>query len=168
MEPLTALSIATAVCQFTQFAGSLISTTTDVFRSAQGASADNLHLDDIYSKLHALSRTLEGHAAIVVPPEKEGPPGRSDRPSSKKKQAAQAARQQALALVQLSADCNADCAELLGLLQKLRVHEDKHRLWKSVKAGLRTMWDASKISALETRLERRQRAISVHLTTILR
>ncbi|KAK0707260.1 hypothetical protein B0H67DRAFT_555992 [Lasiosphaeris hirsuta] len=166
MEPLTALSIATAVCQFVQFAGSLISTTSEVFRSAQGASADNLHLDDIYSKLHTLSGTLENHAAIVIPPEKEVP-GRSDRVPSQKKLAAEAARQRAAALVQLSADSKADCAELLGLLQKLTVSGDKHKLWRSVKVGLRTVWDASKITALETRLERTQRAISVHLTVIL-
>ncbi|KAK3935936.1 hypothetical protein QBC46DRAFT_357843 [Diplogelasinospora grovesii] len=61
MDPLTALSVAASVIQFVQFASSLISNTSEICNSANGASADNLHLEDVYGKLESFSITLSAH-----------------------------------------------------------------------------------------------------------
>jgi hypothetical protein len=143
MDPLVALGVAAAVAQFIQFAASLISASNEIFHSAKGATADNLEIEEVYQKLHSLSKKLEATPL---------------QPSSEHE----------VALRQLSADCRSDCAELLEVLEKLRVDGGKNRLWRSIKTGLKTAWDGRKISALEKRLERTQRAMSIHVGYFVR
>ncbi|ORY09085.1 hypothetical protein BCR34DRAFT_603106 [Clohesyomyces aquaticus] len=140
MDPLTAVGLAANVLQFVQFAGSLIATGNEIFHSAQGATADNLILDNIYGKLETLS-------------EKLGNKGRMTTPTT----------EQERTIAALATQCKEDCSELLGVVRKLRVDGTKNRRWRSVKASLRTVWDGRRMDAMESRLERAQRILSLHI-----
>ncbi|KAK3933619.1 hypothetical protein QBC46DRAFT_401617 [Diplogelasinospora grovesii] len=123
MDPLTALSVAASVIQFIQFASSLISNTNEIYDSANGASANTLHLEDVYSKLKSLSKTLSVHVGLQIPPGHAGISGSSNK-LAEQKLGEKASPDQGLALVQLSADCKADCNELLKALEKLKVRSE--------------------------------------------
>ncbi|SCV57786.1 uncharacterized protein FFB14_15323 [Fusarium fujikuroi] len=59
MDPLSALSVATAVATFIEFAGSLISTADTIYQSNSGASPDTLKLETIYETFQNLSIGLQ-------------------------------------------------------------------------------------------------------------
>jgi len=143
MDPLTALSVAGTVTQFVQFASSLISTSHKVFYSPEGTTASHLQLEAVYSKLSELIRALESAST----------PQKSERDA---------------ALEELSKQCRADCAELLGILDGLKVEGEKHRLSKSIKSALRASRYEPKISAIERRLGRAQQVVALHVGHITR
>jgi len=49
MDPISALNVATAAAQFIEFSANLVSTTREILSSAEGATADNLALETVYS-----------------------------------------------------------------------------------------------------------------------
>ncbi|PNP74459.1 hypothetical protein FNYG_12204 [Fusarium nygamai] len=153
MDPISALSVATAVATFIEFAGSLISTAGTIYRSDDGASPDTLKLETIYETLQNLSIGLQAfHAA-----------GQPDAPNQHPTTSSDVAT-----LSSLSAHCRDDCNNLLDIFQKLKVQGDKNRLWKSVKASLKTKTEINKIWQIEKRLERSQKVMSLQVIKILR
>jgi hypothetical protein len=161
MDPFTALSIATAITQFVHFAGSLVSSTSEIFDSVNGASANNLRLEDDYSKLRALGETLEAHAKFQPPLWQ----------SQTQAQGNKSAPERDFSLVQLSAQCKADCDQVLGALAKLKVGSggsSGKRLLRSIKASVRTAWGSRDMADLEERLQRTQRLVSLHLSSFIR
>ncbi|KAK3695658.1 hypothetical protein B0T22DRAFT_478288 [Podospora appendiculata] len=142
MDPLAVLSIAAAVAQFIDFTAGVISAGSGIFRSAKGAAADNLALEAVCSNLVALGDQLD----IAID--------------------ARGLSHSARGLKQLSAQCKSDCNELLTLLDKVKVQVGSagpQRLWKSIKAGLGTAWNARVIQDFEKRLERAQRLMVLHV-----
>jgi len=153
MDPFSALSVATAVATFIEFAGSLISTAGTIYRSKDGVSPDTLKLETIYETLHNFSSSLQELHAVDI----SISPGQHLTAASN-----------VIALSKLSAQCHDDCNALLDILQEWQVPGDKHRLWKSVKASLKTKTQISKIKPIELRLERAQKIMSLQVTKILR
>ena len=145
MDPITALGAAASILQFVQFAGSLITTGSEIFQSAQGATAENLVIEDVYGKLKTLSEKLSDQqlAATILKDEDK-------------------------VIAELSAQCKRDCNELLRVVSNLTVDGKKNRLWKSVKASLRSVWDASKIDEMEKRLGRTQGILLLHISTAMK
>jgi hypothetical protein len=154
MDPISALSIATAVLDFLEFAGTLISTVNEIRHSSEGAALETLKLEDICQKLNLLSERL-------IPPNRpEDGPLSTLRPVR--------ASEDVLALKELSVTCQEDCNEILEILKKLKVQGQSQRLWKSVKVALKYKSEQSKISEIKARLAQTQMAISLHVEAILR
>ncbi|KAK3337721.1 hypothetical protein B0T19DRAFT_455639 [Cercophora scortea] len=142
MDPLSVLSIAAAVAQFLDFTAGVISVSSGIFRSAKGAAADNLALEAVCSNLVALGDQLD----LAID--------------------ARGVSHSARGLKQLSAQCKSDCTELLALLDRVKVQVGSagpQRLWKSIKAGLGTAWNARVIQDFGKRLERTQRLMILYI-----
>jgi hypothetical protein len=154
MDPISALSIATAVLDFLEFAGTLISTANELRHSSEGASLETLKLEDICQKLNLLSERL------VSPNRPEDGPLSNLRPVR--------ASEDVLALRDLSVTCQDDCNEILEILKKLKAQGQSQRLWKSVKVALKCKSEQSKISEIKARLAQTQMAMSLHVEAILR
>lgn len=153
MDAVTALGLAAAVVQFVQFTGGLVSTCTKIFRSPHGASADNLTLEAVCQKLRRLSEELEA----------AGAPGQRQPGQLLCREVRQAAN-----LAEIAAECKSDCNELTGVLERLRIDQDKNRLWGSAKAALKTARDARKVSNLEKKLENSQRLLAILVGSLIR
>lgn len=150
MDPISALSVASSVITFVDFAADLISATKVIFHSKEGTSTENFALENIYAQLQALSTRLGSSTS----------PQRSSFSSQP--------IEDVLALRELSATCNNDCREMIDALQALKVQDKDRRLWKSVKAAFKAKLGRQKIVAIEGRLERTQRVMSLHISSILR
>ncbi|KAI0454426.1 hypothetical protein F5B21DRAFT_475338 [Xylaria acuta] len=149
MDPVSALGIASSVITFVDFAAKLISATTVIFRSTEGASMENLGTENIYAKL----KDLSAHLGTSTCP-------RQLLPSSQ-------LEEDVLALQGLSVACEKDCREMIDALQALKVRGKRFRLWGSVKAAFKAELGRQKTAAIEGRLERIQRVISLHISSIL-
>lgn len=155
MDPISALNVATAVVDFLEFAGALISTANEIRHSAEGASLENLKLEEICQKLHLLSERL-------ISPQRPEP----DSPLSNLRPVR--ASEEVRALRDLSVNCQDDCNEILEILKKLKVQGPSQRLWKSVKIALKYKSEQSKISEIKARLAQTQISMSLHVGAIMR
>ncbi|KAI1751255.1 hypothetical protein F4782DRAFT_506441 [Xylaria castorea] len=148
MDPISALNFASSIVTFVDFAAKLISAATVIFRSKEGASTENLGIENVYAKLEDLSAQL---GSSTCP--------RQLSPSSQ--------FGDVLAVQELSVACKQDCREMIDALQALKVRGKNFRLWRSVKAAFKAELGKQKIAAIESRLERTQKIISLHISSIL-
>jgi hypothetical protein len=146
MDPLSALGIASGVITFLDFAAKLVSTSTELYQSADGASLENLELEKVYEQMLDLSASLQLCTSRVDALE----PG-----------------EETDGLRELSVSCHDDCEELLECLRGLRIKEGGQRSWRSLAAAFRSILGRKKLDALERRVQRVRDAISLHLSSML-
>ena len=143
MEPLSALSLAGNVIQFIEFTTKLLSTSIEVYRSAEGASNDHLTLGEICGQLSGLSGRL---CASKV----------NYRESASE-----------IALRDIADLCNADCARILAVLNDLKVKEGSHRAWNSFRHALKHAWKGEReVEKLMGQLRDRQAAMTLHICAL--
>lgn len=141
MEPLSALSVATAVTQFIDFTGSLLSGTIELHKSATGRTKANLTIETIALDLRNLNIELTESFSS----------GDSHDADIKK----------------LCLDCSKMADQLLEALNKLTVQK-QHRLWSSFSTALRSIWAQEDIDSLQRRLDAYRQQISMHILVQLR
>ncbi|RFU29568.1 hypothetical protein B7463_g6785, partial [Scytalidium lignicola] len=59
MDPLTAVGLASAIVQFVDFSTKLVNTTSDIYRSASGTTAENQSIDFVVNEMRTFSLRLE-------------------------------------------------------------------------------------------------------------
>ena len=155
MEAVTALGVVSAVISFITFGKEVVSTTKAIYSSDEGIPLDKKHLEEIYSRLRAVSERL---ASPVPAPSQE--------PTSSLSSAEPAEYQRELQ--ELSKLSNKDCQELLNALDDIKIQDGPRRLWKSVGAALRSKMGSKKLEALERNLQRTQGAMMLCISRILR
>src|SRR4051812_29185672 len=104
MEALAVLSVASAIAQFTDFTARLLSTSIEIYTNASGASADNMALEEVYSKVQELAGELGNATAQST--------GTEAHPHDPRAQTASR-------LERIAADCKRDCDALLEILDQL-------------------------------------------------
>lgn len=139
MEALATVGLVANVVQFIDFGGKLISKTTELYGSNEGALEENIALETVTNHVVLLNDTLRN--------------------------AATAARDDALK--KLCESCKAAAEELLEALSKVKVDGPKNR-WKSVRKALRSVWSKEKVRELEGRLARFREQLNLHITVDLR
>lgn len=156
MDPITALGVAGNIIQFVEFATSLVSTAHKIHSSETGVSPNHLRLEQVCEVLRRLSEKLAAPTLFPSP---------GTKPSSYHYNAAD---KDATALRSLSDSCKKDCEKLLGILGNLKVQDGSNRLWKSVKAALRTKTEQKAIAELEDQLLKAERLMSLHTIKIIK
>ena len=152
MDPLTALSVAGNVVQFTQFAFTLIHGTTAIYQSASGASSDCQHLDKIHSRLSEFNSHIQAWL-FPGPVELEG--SHISRHAPK--------------LIEITKTCKEDCEKLLSILSRLRVQPSgKGRMWRSFHKAMLEVSKADEINRLRDRIRDSQRMMTLQLCAISR
>jgi hypothetical protein len=140
MDPLSTLSIATAVVQFIQFGCSLVSKAHEIHHSNSGALPEHLKCADATTRLVELTKKIQVAQRIF----------KSDSLS-----------RDATAICH---NCNVIGAELLKQLHNLRLRDNtEDRKWKSFRQALKTVWSKSEMSSIETRLLTCRKELEVHL-----
>jgi hypothetical protein len=147
IDPLSALSIAGNVVQFTEFAGKLLSKTRKIYNSADGALVENLELEAVARNLMELSSKISG----------------SFRRQPQDKQLTW----EETSLRTLCDNCVSVAEELLALLEKLRV-KGKHGKWDSFRKAVKTVGSESELDGLSRRLEGYRRQLDTLLLASLR
>jgi hypothetical protein len=147
MEPLSALSTATAVIQFLDFAGKVVSGTCEIYRGRPPKKTDpNSSIASITTSLHAATKSL-GTFKEKLPL----------RPWSS----------QDAAISKLAESCTEVGEELLALLKRLRAQSNR-RIWPSFRTALLTVWSEKDIERLCQTLEDYRQQISMHILIALR
>lgn len=146
MDPLSALSVASSVVQFVDFANKLVSGSYEIYQSATGEAERSYELRTITNRLVRLNKTLEKSLS--------DPPGQQLLPSEKD-------------LLPLCRKCTEVAKKLLDALNKLTV-QSRVRVWSSFCQALRMVWSQGDIDELQKRLDAFKQQVSMHLLVSLR
>jgi hypothetical protein len=146
MEPLSALSIATAVVQFLDFAGSILSSTYKIYTSSPGDLGQNNDVRSITKSLIDLNTKLEADLNYPTP----------GRLSSQDKY-----------ISQLGRECNEIGNRLVLALERIQAQQ-KNGLWGSFRLALATVWSRGDIESLQQTMSNYRQQISMHILVALR
>jgi hypothetical protein len=149
MEPLSALSVATAVTQFIEFTGTIISGTWKIYRSDPvpgGVRHEYDHIFPVTKRLTELTKSLRD----------------SIRPTHGTSLSSQDEE-----LKTLGCECVRVGEQLLSVLDSLK-SQSKCRLWACFREALVTVWKQKDVDSLQMDLERYRRLMSTHILITLR
>ena len=142
MDPLTAISLASAIIQFIDFSSKLVGGAREIYASAAGATEENQSLDVVTSEMRQL-------ASRLVPLKNDGQ------------------TEDERALSRLATECKIVSDQLEGLLGKLRSSEPKSKarsVWISLKSKL---YEREKME-LQKRLENCRSQLELQLSFLSR
>ncbi|KAF2183820.1 hypothetical protein K469DRAFT_710189 [Zopfia rhizophila CBS 207.26] len=139
METLAIISLIGNVVQFVDFSGKLIAKSTELYRSSEGALAENIDTE-----------TATNHLLLLNNKIKDAATANSDD-----------------ALNRLCESCKSTADELLAALNKVKVNGKQDR-WKTVRKALRSVWSKEEIRELEGRLARFREELNLHVVVGLR
>lgn len=142
MAEVAGLAIAGNIIQFVELGIKLFTEGRQLYRSAEGASAEALELESI-------TLALRRHAQVL----------HDSQPAQIKVKGD---------LQDISRDCEALATELLALLEKLKVKDTENRKWDSFKVAVASVVKKRKVAELEKRLTRLQALMSQFIIGDLR
>ena len=146
MEPLTALSVASNVVQFIDFASKVINLTVNVYRAKpEGKLGELYYLDKIRDNFRTYNNMLK-HSLRQR---------RSADLSSTESE-----------LIRICEDCEGINKKLLFTLTRLKGYENE--LWSSFLGALKTVWSESEIKSLRQALDGHRQQMTLHLLASLR
>jgi N-terminal domain on NACHT_NTPase and P-loop NTPases len=146
LDPLSALSVASAVVQFIDFAKVLIEKGYEFYNSADGALAEHNELRLIAGKLDTLTQGLDrSWKSFDV-----------DSPLLRE--------EEGLKLV--VRDCRKAARELSKALEELQLTNDRG-LWKSFRQALKTIWSKEDIDSKMRTLQMAQDQMALHLLVVV-
>jgi len=143
LDPLTAISLASAVVQFVDFSVKLVSAGHELYE--KGSLADNDEVEQITQDLANLTEELG-----------------ADRPA-----AAKQLSQDEIAIKKLARSCKELADDMLAVLTTLKAQKSESGL-ETVRKSLRNMRKKGKIQDIEKRLGKIRDELNFRLTAILR
>ena len=153
MDPLTAISLASAIVQFVDFSSKLIAEGHHIYQSIEGASRANLRTEHITNHINSLNKHL------LQPDRRYSQTGVSSESET--------------ALRNLVTACRTVANDLLSLLEELKV--DKHsqgaqRKLETFRKAVLTQRSKNKdkIKSLEDQLDNIQKQINRRLVTMIK
>lgn len=150
LDPLTAISLASSVVQFTDFGIKLITGSFKLYKTSNGVSADNADLETAIDQVRNLA------ARVILPFDKTGEPMSGDEKE----------------LRELVKSCDVTASDLLSVLHDLRVKRPAGpgRMLESFRkvVAAQTPWNKDKIAALSKRLQMLQESIFRQVHVMMR
>lgn len=124
LDPLSAASLAAAILQFVDFGSKIIVSGYETYRSAQGATEDNIDLESLTQKLYKFQDQLSTPSQQLVHSDQE--------------------------LHKLAQKCTYIAGDLLVLLDSLKVKEKGLiRTWEALRQSCRLVWKKDEIAKKE-------------------
>jgi hypothetical protein len=160
LDPLTALSLASSIVQFVDFAGKVVSKCRHIHGSIDGVIPEHHELDIVATDLVRLSTRLKQRkwSKRLKDEEFTAKYLKHETPERKKE------REEELAFKGLSDTCTKIADELLERLSKHKVPDgSSNRKWKSFRQALETVWSKKELEELAARLAEIRQQMSFHV-----
>ena len=146
MEALAVVGVVSSIVQLVDFSSKILSTGIELYKSADGALADDMTVEQVTKDLIALDKSLN---------------------ESIRATAASSCLTDETALKGLGEKCKEVSAELLGRLESLKISE-KHKAWSTARQTLRGMWGKAKMDAMVQTLDMIKQQLNLRLLVSLR
>ncbi|RNJ56586.1 hypothetical protein D7B24_007073 [Verticillium nonalfalfae] len=142
MDPVSAAGFASSLITFIDFSYKLIHGSVDLYKSAAGATDDNVRISSIVEDLRKITETI----STPAPPEDDGPHSRE--------------------LNKLALECQDVSKELADILETLKRREG-NKAWRSLEAAWKSMRKSDKVAALVNQLATYRMQLLLRLGLIL-
>ena len=146
MDPISSLSVASAIIQFVDFGSKLVDRGRRIYKNGDGTLAEYVDKEVAVSHLNHLNENLQDSIG-----------GISTRRIAKRDRA----------LYDLCSKCRNAGNELLDHLVALKV-DGSHRKWKSFRQALKSVWSEDALNDMEKRLATFREEIEFHILVDLR
>ena len=151
LDPLTAISLASAIVQFVDFGSKVVRGAFEIYKSKDGRLKENAELEDSTSKINELNDKIILPTTDPVSNESDFEDG---------------------ALTGLASTSKEVASELLSLLQDFKAarRSGSREKWESFRKAVsaQTLWNKNKIQHLESKLQKLQEEISRRLVVMMR
>ncbi|KAL9606948.1 MAG: hypothetical protein Q9167_008086, partial [Letrouitia subvulpina] len=142
LDPLTALSLASAIVQFVDFGIKIISETQEIYQSASGATQENVTIGQITQDVKDLSQNVtmnqNVHQAQTYDP----------------------------LLIKLAESCEGEAVALLSILNELKVPLGASH-WTSFKKAIKSARQKGTVQGLEARLDKLQKQVNSRILSMM-
>lgn len=145
LDPLSAIGLASAIVQFVDFSGRLISETREIYGAGKGLLKQNQELEEITQDLKKFCQDL-------TPDQPEQAPAPSD---------------DEVVLQEISKTCKDIAVELLLVLDKLKA-KGRYEKFESFKKALRSALKREKIEEIKARIDRAQAQLHLRLIALVK
>lgn len=142
MDPLTAFGLAANIAQFIDFSSKLVSGAYEVYRSVNGATAENADLNTVIEDLNTLTERLNTST--------------SQRRTDDEK-----------ALHHLASECQGLSKGLLNILDTLKL-ENPNSKWDSLRISWENRRKEKELSSIASRLDRYRSQILLRVSIMIR
>jgi len=146
MDPLSVLSVTSAVVQLIDFTGKLVGGTYRIYKAGTGDTPKTSELKSITNNLITLNRGVE---KSLISKKGTGLGSQNEHD-----------------LYNLCMDCNQVAQELITALQKLQ--GQRTNVWDSFRHALLTIWTTDNVNSLQERVGNFKQQISMHILVSLR
>ncbi|KAL8842262.1 MAG: hypothetical protein Q9170_000588 [Blastenia crenularia] len=138
LDPLTAISLASAIVQFVDFSIKIVSQIQEIYQSASGATRENVTISEITEDIKVLNHNIWSNTNPLQLQASE------------------------MALQRLAESCETEADALLLVLAELKVPPDASH-WLSFKKAIKGARQKGKVQELETRLGKLQKQANSRL-----
>ena len=145
LDPLSAIGLASAIVQFIDFSGSLISETREIYGAGKGSLKQ-------HEELAAITQDLKNLCQNLTPPQTRQAPSPSE---------------DELALEEISKTCKDVAGEILLVLEKLKA-KGKYEKFESFKTALKSALKREKIEEIKARIDRAQAQLQLRLIALIK
>lgn len=161
LEALAAVSLASAVFQFVEFAAKLISKGNHYYRDSDGLLEENTELEATSKSFGLLNRNLIDCMNEPDPPKCVWSPSRKVYGGSSK------LSNEEEALCEVARRCQKKAREFDLLLNKLRSHGPRSR-WKSFRQAAKEYWSKDDILQMRKSLGVIREDLIIHLLVVMK
>lgn len=148
MEAIAAVGLAANVLQFVDYVHALVSDANQAYRSVSGSSTKSLELKLVAESLNDLSEKL-------ILAERNASDASATLGTTGK-------------ICNIATSIQAISRELLAVLEQLRIRDGSHRKWRTFRHALDSIWQRSKISAMQSQLGELRSQLSIHVVSQIR
>ena len=153
MDPISALSLASNVIQFVDFASQLVTTGLDIYKSSHGATRENAALEVSVTQLQNFTASLTvvraDHGKLSL--------RQASIPTELADQHKQISAPHVATIQTVASECSLLCAEILAVVNRLKVPQDvSFRRLRAMAASMKTLYRGKQIKDLDERLRSQQ------------
>lgn len=141
MDAVSAISLAASIITFVDFSSKLVKGSYEVYKSADGMTTNDAHINTVLTDLRSVTATLKSNLK-----------GDSLNHES---------------LRQLAVSCADASRELSDIIEDLKVKEG-NPMWKSVEAKWKSMTKSKELASLDQRLNGYRLQVIIRLNLIMR
>ena len=143
LDPLTAISLASAIVQFVDFSIKIVSQTQEIYQSASGATRENVTIGEITQDIKDIYQNVTRNVSSRQPQTND------------------------MALLRLAESCEREADALLLILAELKVPPGASH-WTSFRKAIKSARQKGKVQELETRLGKLQKQANSRLLFMMK
>lgn len=141
MDPATAIGVASSVLAFLDFSVKVVNGAVEIYRSADGTTAENFHFENVTRDMHSRTESMKKHSTAKTGAEQS--------------------------IVKLAEECHKLSGRMINLLEETKVKGGKRSKLGSLQAAILVGKKKKDVAELEGQMQEYRAQILLNLQLVL-